>query len=43
MISAIALKIMEAGWDPLPAYIATWALAIAVPAALWLLFSWIVA
>lgn len=43
MISGIALKIMEAGWNPVPAYIAAWTLALAVPTALWLLFSWMFA
>jgi hypothetical protein len=31
---------MEAGCDPVPAYVAAWALAIAAPVAFWLLFSW---
>lgn len=40
MIAGLALWLMEAGWGPVPAYVAAWALAIAAPVVLWLLISW---
>lgn len=41
LIAALALKIMEAGWDPVPARAAAWTLTLGTPVALWLLFSWL--
>lgn len=40
MIAALALKLMEAGLDPVPAYISAWALPPATLGVLWLLFGW---